>query len=76
MTQNEEFLLKVLQDTGRTNLSDYFTNYLKDKEQAKMLDSVPKEVMLPASMQVPSFGQNIPSSQQPLDNCEASNMHN
>jgi hypothetical protein len=28
MGENEDFLLKVLKDTGRTNLSDIFMNYL------------------------------------------------
>jgi len=33
MRENEDFLTKVLQDTGRTNLSDYFLRYLRDKEE-------------------------------------------
>jgi hypothetical protein len=28
MAENEDFLLKILKDTGRTNLSDIFMNYL------------------------------------------------
>lgn len=34
MIDNEEFLTKVLQETGRTNLGDYFINFLRDKEMA------------------------------------------
>ena len=32
MKENEEFLRKVLKETGKTNLSDYFLNYLHMKE--------------------------------------------
>lgn len=32
MKENEEFLIKELKEQGKTNLGDYFTNYLRDKE--------------------------------------------
>ena len=31
MQENEEFLVKILKDTGRTNLSDIFLNYIVQK---------------------------------------------
>ena len=33
MADNEDFLLKTLQDTGRTNLNDYFLKYLDEKRR-------------------------------------------
>jgi len=47
MQENEDFLLTILKDTGRTNLSDYFTNYLRDKEKKKVEESIPQSAMLP-----------------------------
>lgn len=32
MRDNEEFLLSIMKETGKTNLGDYFTNYLRDKK--------------------------------------------
>ena len=32
MVENEELLSDVLAETGTTILSDYFTNYLKEKK--------------------------------------------
>ena len=50
MGENEDFLKKVLKDTGATNLSDYFLAYLKTKEQRERQDAVPKDVMIPPSL--------------------------
>ena len=36
MAENEEFLKKILAETGKTNLMDYFTKYLKAKEQREL----------------------------------------
>lgn len=50
MVENEEFLLKVLQETGRTNLSDIFLNYLKNKQKLEIESQQPKDVMIPPSL--------------------------
>jgi len=50
MVENEEFLVKVLQDTGRTNLSDIFLNYLKQKQKLEIENAMPKDVMIPPSL--------------------------
>ena len=50
MQENEDFLKKVLKDTGKTNLSDYFLNYLKTKEQRERHEAVPKDVMIPPNL--------------------------
>ena len=47
MTENEDFLLKTLQETGKTNLNDYFIKYLQEKERKKAEALVPKDVMMP-----------------------------
>ena len=50
MSENEEFLKKVLKETGKTNLSDYFLKYLKTKEQHEKNEAVPKDVMIPPNL--------------------------
>lgn len=50
MVENEEFLKKVLAETGKTNLMDYFTKYLKAKEQRELQEAVPKDVMIPPNL--------------------------
>ena len=50
MQENEDFLLKVQRDTGRTNLSEFFTNYLSDKQKQEIEDATPKDVMIPPSL--------------------------
>lgn len=49
MKDNEEFLLKVLQETGSTNLGNYFINYLREKEMAIQRDKM-RGAMLPPGM--------------------------
>lgn len=34
MKDNEDFLTKELQENGKTNLGEYFLNYLRDKDSA------------------------------------------
>jgi len=62
MVENEEFLVKVLQDTGRTNLSDIFLNYLKQKQKLEIENAMPKDVMIP-----PSLIQPV-TEQKPVEN--------
>lgn len=62
MVENEEFLVKVLQDTGRTNLSDIFLNYLKQKQKLEIEKAMPKDVMIP-----PSLIQPV-TEQKPVEN--------
>lgn len=50
MAENEDFLKKTLQDTGSTNLNDYFIKYLKEKERKAEEDLVPKDVMMPQEL--------------------------
>lgn len=50
MSENEDFLKKVLKETGTTNLSDYFLNYLKTKDQRERQEAVPKDVMIPPNL--------------------------
>ena len=50
MVENEEFLKKVLAETGKTNLMDYFTKYLKAKERRELQEAVPKDVMIPPNL--------------------------
>ena len=50
MVENEDFLLKTLKETGRTNLSDYFTSYLAAKERKEQAAKVPKDVMIPQAL--------------------------
>ena len=50
MQENEDFLRKTLQETGRTNLNDLFTNYLQEKERKAQEALVPKDVMMPQEM--------------------------
>lgn len=57
MVENEEFLVKVLQDTGRTNLSDIFLNYLKQKQKLEIENAMPKDVMIPPSLIQPDIEQ-------------------
>lgn len=46
MRDNEDFLCKYYQQEGRTNLGDYFTNYLRDKELLQHREKM-KGAMLP-----------------------------
>jgi hypothetical protein len=46
MKDNEEFLLKLLKETGRTNLGDYFTNFLREKKLNQQREEM-KGAMLP-----------------------------
>ena len=50
MTENEEFLTKILKDSGKTNLSDIFLNYLVQKQKQEVEKAVPKDVMIPPSL--------------------------
>jgi len=50
MRDNEDFLSKILKDTGKTNLSDYFLIYLREKEECERLASLPKDLILPPSL--------------------------
>jgi hypothetical protein len=50
MQENEDLLSKVLKDTGTTILSDYFTNFLKDKRKKEIEAAQPKNAMLPPSL--------------------------
>lgn len=48
--ENEEFLLKTLQETGQTNLNDYFIKYLDGKKRKQEEALVPKDVMMPPEL--------------------------
>jgi hypothetical protein len=50
MKENEEFLTKVLRETGRTNLSEYFLIFLRDKAETERRDAQPKDLMMPPSL--------------------------
>lgn len=50
MQENEEFLLQILKDMGKTNLSDIFLNYIVQKQKQEVEKAVPKDVMIPPSM--------------------------
>lgn len=50
MKENEDFLWSTLRDTGKTNLSDIFTNYLEQKKKFEAEKAVPKDVMIPPSL--------------------------
>jgi hypothetical protein len=50
MKENEDFLLKTLKETGKTNLSDYFLKYLREKEESEKKASLPKDLILPPSL--------------------------
>ena len=49
MRDNEEFLLKVLKEQGKTNLGDFFLNYLREKDSQAHKDKM-RGAMLPPSM--------------------------
>jgi hypothetical protein len=49
MRDNEEFLAEVLNKSGRTNLGDYFINYLREKDSTAQREKM-KGVMLPPSL--------------------------
>jgi hypothetical protein len=58
MADNEDYLRKTLQDTGSTNLNDYFIKYLREKERKAEEDLVPKDVMMPQELlKKPTFLQ-------------------
>ena len=48
--ENEDFLLKTLKDTGKTNLGNFLTSYFDKKAEKERLDAVPKDAMMPQSM--------------------------
>jgi hypothetical protein len=50
MAENEDFLTKILTETGTTNLSTYFVNYLEEKKLKEIEASEPKNAMLPPSL--------------------------
>lgn len=50
MVENEEFLLKVFQETGKTNLAGYFIEYLEEKRVKEIEAREPKNAMLPPSL--------------------------
>lgn len=50
MRDNEDFLCKILQETGKTNLSDYFLNFLREKADNERKAAMPKDLMLPLNM--------------------------
>jgi len=45
--ENEDFLLKTLKDTGKTNLGNFLTSYFDKKAEKERLDAVPKDAMMP-----------------------------
>ena len=47
MVDNEDFLVKTLQEKGQTNLNDIFLRYLEEKERKQQEALVPKDVMMP-----------------------------
>lgn len=49
MRDNEDFLHTVFKEHGRTNLGDYWLNYLRDKEIHAQREKM-KGVMLPPSL--------------------------
>ena len=50
MVDNEDFLVKTLQEKGSTNLNDIFLRYLEDKERKQQEALVPKDVMMPQEL--------------------------
>ena len=50
MVDNEDFLIKTLQEKGSTNLNDIFLRYLEDKERKQQEALVPKDVMMPQEL--------------------------
>ena len=50
MRDNEDFLRRVLEETGKTNLNDYFIHYLKEKDENEKRAKEPKDLMLPPSL--------------------------
>ena len=59
MQENEEFLMKVLTDTGSTNLAGYFLNYLEEKKLKEIEAKEPKNAMLPPSLVSNSSGPQM-----------------
>ena len=49
MRDNEEFLLKVLKEQGKTNLGDFFLNYLREKDSQAHREKM-RGAMLPPNM--------------------------
>jgi hypothetical protein len=49
MRENEDFLLKVLNEQGKTNLGDIFINYLREKESSAYREQM-RGAMLPPGM--------------------------
>lgn len=45
--ENEEFLQQTQNETGTTNLGNYFDQYMKNKTEQDRLDAIPKDVMVP-----------------------------
>ena len=50
MVDNEDFLIKTLQEKGSTNLNDIFLRYLEEKERKQQEALVPKDVMMPQEL--------------------------
>jgi len=50
MVENEDFLLKTLQEAGQTHLNDYFIRYLEEKKRKQAEALVPKDVMMPQEL--------------------------
>eukprot|EP00354_Favella_ehrenbergii_P007938 CAMPEP_0170454680 /NCGR_PEP_ID=MMETSP0123-20130129/2848_1 /TAXON_ID=182087 /ORGANISM="Favella ehrenbergii, Strain Fehren 1" /LENGTH=74 /DNA_ID=CAMNT_0010717467 /DNA_START=925 /DNA_END=1149 /DNA_ORIENTATION=+ len=50
MVDNEDFLMKQLQETGQTNLREVFLNYLREKDRKHQESLVPKNVMMPKEL--------------------------
>lgn len=48
--ENEEYLKELYEKTGKTNLGDYFINYMKQKQEQERLAKQPQNVMLPPSL--------------------------
>ena len=60
MVDNEDFLHKVLLETGQTNLREVFLNYLQQKEKKYQESLVPKNVMMPAELiQAPKNNESL-----------------
>jgi hypothetical protein len=63
ISDNEDFLMKLYSETGRTNLGEFFINYLREKQKAQRADSM-RNVMLPPSL-IPISGVSTPQSYFP-----------
>lgn len=55
--------MKLYSETGRTNLGEYFLNYLREKQKNQRADSM-RNVMLPPSL-IPLSGVATPQNYFP-----------